>query len=121
MTKYIQSVEWTPLSMPDEILKQLPDCQFYTSQYDVLKNDADILHARLQSLEKPTKMTQWKGNLSIVLYKRGNCAAFIYIVSGCFHGQIMFNDVMQARFGCKPFKQSALYVDDYIEQMRGYV
>ena len=61
MTKVVASVEWTPLSMSDELLKQLPDCQFYTSQYDVLKNDADILHARLQNLGKPTKMTLWEG------------------------------------------------------------
>jgi len=97
MTKYVESVEWTPLSMSDEHLKQLPDCQFYTAQYDVLKNDGDILHARLKSLEKSSKMTFWEGS---------------------FHGQIMFG---QQFLGLKNFPRSTSYVDDYIEKMQDYV
>ena len=81
MTKYVESVEWTPLSMSDEILKQLPDCQFYTAQYDVLKNDADILHARLQSLRKPTKMTVWEGQLSIVLCRIKQTSFHLFVTT----------------------------------------
>ena len=69
MTNYVKSVEWTPLSMSDELLKQLPDCQFYACQHDVLKNDADILHARLQNLEKTTKMTLWEGETRSLISK----------------------------------------------------
>ena len=61
--KNIETVEWTPLCISDEDLSQLPPCQFYACEYDVLKNDADIMHARLQKLNKKTDLTLWKGNL----------------------------------------------------------
>ena len=64
--KYIEKVEWTPMCISDEILKEVPDCQFYACEYDVLKNDADILHARLQKLGKSTKMTLWEGKIALV-------------------------------------------------------
>ena len=59
--KHIETVEFTPMNMSDEDLKLLPDCQFYTCEYDVLKNDGDIMHARLTKLNKPTTMTLWQG------------------------------------------------------------
>ena len=63
--KHIESVEMTPLSISDEILKEMPDCQFYTSEYDALKNEADILNARLQKLGKSSQTTLWGGTVKV--------------------------------------------------------
>ena len=57
----IEKVEFTPLNISDEELADIPDCQFYVCEYDVLKNDGQIMHARLQKLKKNTKLTLIEG------------------------------------------------------------
>ena len=46
----IEKVEFTPLNISDEELADIPDCQFYVCEHDVLKNDGQIMHSRLQKL-----------------------------------------------------------------------
>ena len=57
----IEKVEFTPLNISDEELADIPDCQFYVCEYDVLKNDGQIMHARLQKLKKNTQITLIEG------------------------------------------------------------
>ena len=57
----IEKVEFTPLNISDEELADIPDCQFYVCEYDVLKNDGQIMHARLQKLKKNTQITTIEG------------------------------------------------------------
>ena len=52
---------YIPLFIPDDDLKSLPPVVTFGCEHDVLKNDADILHARLQKLGKSSKMTLWEG------------------------------------------------------------
>ena len=60
--KNIESGEFTPLAISDEDLAKLPPCHFYACEYDVLKNDAEIMHARLSALGKPSELVIWKGS-----------------------------------------------------------
>ena len=57
----IEKVEFTPLNISDEELADIPDCQFYVCEYDVLKNDGQIMHARLQKLKKNSQITTIEG------------------------------------------------------------
>ena len=73
----IEKVEFTPLNISDEELADIPDCQFYVCEYDVLKNDGQIMHARLQKLKKNTQITLIEGkshqffslNMSLTYFK----------------------------------------------------
>ena len=49
------------MNISDEELADIPDCQFYVCEYDVLKNDGEIMHARLQKLKKNTQITLIEG------------------------------------------------------------
>ena len=57
----IEQVEFTPLNISDEVLSEAPDCQFIVCEHDVLKNDGQIMHARLKKLDKCSSLYEFKG------------------------------------------------------------
>ena len=64
----IEKVEFVPLNISDEALTQVPNCHFITCEHDVLKNDADIMHARLQKLGKSSKLVNLEGIWSLIVF-----------------------------------------------------
>ena len=91
----IEKVEFTPLNISDEELADIPDCQFYVCEYDVLKNDGQIMHARLQKLKKNSQITTIEGLFNIFRVKHNYVQLFRWFSWP--------NDVRQTVLGAENF------------------
>jgi len=85
----------TPLQNDDSELMKLPNVITYMSDYDVLKNDSQMLHKRLERLGKPNKLIFMKGS---------------------FHGQLSFS--YQFHGFRNYWKKSTQWTSDFYNHIR---
>ena len=93
----IEDVTFVPLNMTDDELADMPPVKTYICEHDVLKNDGQVLHARLKNIGKES---------DLILFK------------GAFHGQMMFSKKF---LGLKAFKRTTKEFDGYITDFTSYI
>jgi len=61
LTNLVQSPLFCPLFIDDETLKKMPHIDIFVCENDILKNDGQMLHARLKALGKSSRLEVFGG------------------------------------------------------------
>ena len=96
----ISDGKFSPLHIPDFELRKIPETNIFVSEHDVLKNDGQILHARLDQLGIKNQLK---------------------IISGGLHAQILFSEQFCGEKMGSYFPKTTKFVEEYIESFRPFL
>lgn len=96
----IENGKFCPLHIPFVDLSAIPETNIFVSEHDVLKNDGQILHAKLQKIKVISHLETIQGGL---------------------HAQIIFSEQFAGEKIGSYFPRSTKFASKYIESLRSFL
>ena len=96
----IENAKFCPLHIPDAELSEIPETNIFVAEHDVLKNDGQVLHAKLQNIGVKSQLETIQGGL---------------------HAQIIFSEQFAGEKIGSYFPRTTKFTLEYIKSLRSFL
>ena len=96
----IENCKFCPLHIPDAELSEIPETNIFVAEHDVLKNDGQVLYAKLQKIGVKSQLETIQGGL---------------------HAQIIFSEQFAGEKIGSYFPRTTKFASEYIESLRSFL